>query len=81
LIKFPKRKNPCDDLIKSHHAKRPAFPNRLVRARFAAALRAVFINRLESALQSDLRDDLREFLEHHRIHEVECVIPDMTGVA
>lgn len=32
-------------------------------------------------MQSDLRDDLREFLEHHRIHEVECVIPDMTGVA
>jgi len=24
---------------------------------------------------------LKEFLTHHRIHEVECVIPDMTGIA
>ena len=24
---------------------------------------------------------LAEFLTHHRIHEVECVIPDMTGIA
>ncbi|MDP2021183.1 MAG: glutamine synthetase family protein, partial [Hydrogenophaga sp.] len=26
-------------------------------------------------------DSLREFLAQHRIHEVECVIPDMTGIA
>lgn len=26
-------------------------------------------------------DPLREFLAQHRIHEVECVIPDMTGIA
>jgi glutamine synthetase len=25
--------------------------------------------------------DLRDFLTQHRIHEVECVIPDMTGIA
>ncbi len=24
---------------------------------------------------------LHEFLHAHRIHEVECVIPDMTGIA
>jgi glutamine synthetase len=25
--------------------------------------------------------DIRDFLNQHRIHEVECVIPDMTGIA
>ncbi|MEY2690421.1 MAG: hypothetical protein RL375_4621 [Pseudomonadota bacterium] len=28
-----------------------------------------------------MTDDIRAFLAQHRIHEVECVIPDMTGIA
>ncbi len=28
-----------------------------------------------------MSDHLRDFLTQHRIHEVECVIPDMTGIA
>ncbi|WP_106283012.1 glutamine synthetase family protein [Paraburkholderia sp. BL25I1N1] len=28
-----------------------------------------------------MKEDLLEFLTHHRIHEVECVIPDITGIA
>ena len=28
-----------------------------------------------------MTDTLHEFLTRHRIHEVECVIPDMTGIA
>ena len=26
-------------------------------------------------------DNIRDFLTQHRIHEVECVISDMTGIA
>ena len=28
-----------------------------------------------------MTDTLHSFLTQHRIHEVECVIPDMTGIA
>ena len=36
---------------------------------------------LTHSFQNPMRTDLLQFLEQHRIHEVECVIPDMTGVA
>ena len=28
-----------------------------------------------------MNESITEFLSQHRIHEVECVIPDMTGIA
>ena len=28
-----------------------------------------------------MTQSLKDFLIHNRIHEVECVIPDMTGIA
>ena len=28
-----------------------------------------------------MNDTIAQFVQQHRIHEVECVIPDMTGIA
>jgi hypothetical protein len=38
-------------------------------------------NEARSVMDSEAHDPMRDFLREHNIHEVECVIADMTGIA